>query len=438
MTLLVAAPSSGAGKTTITLGLLRALRDRGIPVRSAKQGPDYIDPRFHEAATGAPCPNLDPWAMPQDRLSALADGAGPLIIEGAMGLYDGAGGRREGSGEDLAARLGATVLLVIDAARASRSIAAIVSGMTSFCPDLRFGGLILNNVGSDRHEAMLKAALAEAGAPPVLGAVRRNPDLAHPDRHLGLVQASERTDLDSWLALVAADIAQTCDLDAILALGSQSQTASPAPRRLPPIGQRIAVARDEAFAFAYPHLLDDWHAAGAEILPFSPLQDQAAAADADAIYLPGGYPELHAGRIAANTNFMQSLRNAAKNTEIYGECGGYMTLGEGLIDTDGMRHEMAGLLKLETSFAMRRLHLGYRRIAALGGPLTGTYTAHEFHYSTEISAKGAPLFEAVDASGDALGSYGLREGHVCGSYLHVIDRDTAPQTAALDPHARQA
>lgn len=414
MSFVIAAPASGSGKTTVTLGLLRALRDHGAPHHGAKSGPDYIDPRFHEAASGLPCLNLDAWAMTPDRIRALCPD--PVVVEGAMGLFDGAPDGR-GATADLARILNLPVVLVVDAGRMSQSIAPLVLGFARFDPRVTIAGVILNNVGSPRHEAMLREALAPAGLP-VLGVVPRQAGLATPSRHLGLVQAQERGDLEAFIASAATLIARTVDLDALLALGRTAQRATAQPQRPP--AQRIAVAGDQAFAFAYPHLLQDWTAAGAEVLPFSPLADDPVP-DADLIYLPGGYPELHAGRIAANDTFLNSLKMAAETTDIYGECGGYMVLGQTLTDADGQVHRMAGLLDLDTSFASRKLHLGYRTLSAGTGPLSGRWTGHEFHYCTTLRAEGEPLFEATDALGETLPPVGLRRGRVFGSFAHVID-----------------
>lgn len=419
--LLIAAPSSGAGKTTVTLGLLRALSRRGLVIRGAKSGPDYIDPRFHAAACGAECINLDAWAMGENRLRALAAGPEALVVEGAMGLFDGAPPDGRGACADLARLLGLPVLLVVDAARMAQSVAPLVAGFARFDPEVRIGGVVLNRVGSPRHETMLRRALDAIGMP-VLGALPRAEGIAHPSRHLGLVQAEERQDLEAFLDRAADLVAAHINLDAVLALAAR---AAPRPSasgpRTPPPAQRIALARDAAFAFAYPHLLEDWRAQGAEITTFSPLADEVVPA-ADLVLLPGGYPELHAGRLAAAQNFMQSLRSASHVSNIYGECGGYMTLGETLTDADGHVHRMAGLLDLETSFERRRLHLGYRRVETGHGPFAGRWTAHEFHYATTLSAEGTPLFEAVDAEGAALPPMGLRRDRVCGSFAHLIDR----------------
>ncbi|TNC68030.1 cobyrinate a,c-diamide synthase [Rubellimicrobium roseum] len=417
--IVLAAPASGSGKTTVTLGLLRAWRRKGVAVRAAKSGPDYIDPRFHEAACGAPCVNLDAWAMGKARLRSLAAGDGPLVVEGAMGLFDGAPPEGRGSTADLARVLGLPVVLLVDAGRMAQSVGPLVAGFARHDPRLRVAGVILNRVGSERHRAMLTRAVEAVGLP-VLGALPRAVGLAHPSRHLGLVQAEERPDLEEFLDRAASFVEQYVDLDAlahVMAGGPWSEQAL----RLPPPAQRIAVARDAAFAFAYPHLLADWRAQGAEIATFSPLGDEAVP-DAGLVVLPGGYPELHAGRLAAAETFMKSLIHAAQFTNIYGECGGYMVLGEVIVDANGTAHQMTGLLGLETSFATRRLHLGYRHVEAGSGPFPGRWAAHEFHYATTLRAEGEPLFRAWDAEGVELTPMGLRRGRVAGSFAHLIDR----------------
>ncbi len=415
--LILAAPGSGNGKTTLTLGILRALHRRGIAVRGAKSGPDYIDPRFHEAACGAPCPNLDAWAMGDARLNTLATGKGLLLIEGAMGLFDGAPPAGKGATADLARRLGLPVLLVVDAAHMAQSVAALVAGFARHDKDVRIAGVILNKVGSPRHEKMLRAALAPLNLP-VLGALYRQAGLEHPSRHLGLVQAGEHADLETYLERAADAIEIALDLEALMALAEPLPLAQIA-RRMQPPGQRIAVANDAAFAFAYPHILADWRAGGACILPFSPLADEAPAAAADFIFLPGGYPELYAGKLAAARRFRAGMR--AATCAIYGECGGFMMLGDGLVDAAGRRHEMLGLLRLETSFARRKLHLGYRHLEALRGPFQGKWAAHEFHYASTIRAEGDTLFAARDAEGNDLAAMGLLSAQVSGSFAHLLE-----------------
>lgn len=427
--LILAAPSSGAGKTTVTLGLLRALARAGHPVRSAKSGPDYIDPRFHAAASGQDCVNLDAWAMSRARVQALAAGPGILLIEGAMGLFDGAPPDGRGACADLARHLGLPVILIVDAARMAQSVAPIVAGFAAHDPQVHIGGVILNRVGSPRHETMLRRALAPLGLP-VIGALPRLKGIETPSRHLGLVQAGERPDLEAFLDRAADAVAENCDLTALLDLTAPLPTA-PGAARMPPPAQTIAVARDLAFDFAYPHLLSDWRALGAEIRPFSPLADDPVP-EAGFVFLPGGYPELHAGKLAANSLFLTTLRDhAVRGTAIYGECGGYMVLGEGLIDANGTRHAMAGLLPLETSFAQRKLHLGYRQVQASAGPMTGQWAAHEFHYASTLKAGGPALFAAQDAEGTALPPMGLTNGSVCGSFAHLIDRASPAAPQAL-------
>ncbi|TNC50453.1 cobyrinate a,c-diamide synthase [Rubellimicrobium rubrum] len=423
--LIIAAPASGSGKTTVTLGLLRALKRRGVSVRAAKSGPDYIDPRFHDAACGKTCFNLDAWAMSPTRIMGLAGGEGVLVIEGAMGLFDGAPPDGRGATADLARLLRLPVVLVVDAGRMAQSIGPLVAGFARHDPLVNVAGVVLNRIGSDRHLQMLTKAVGALGLP-VFGALPRSTALAHPSRHLGLMQAGERPDLERFLDDAADLVERHMDIGALLHLAGQHSCPPVSLTRRTPPAQRIAVAHDAAFAFTYPHLLADWRIGGAEITFFSPLADEAVP-PADLIILPGGYPELHAGRLAAAEVFMASIRKASQVSDIYGECGGYMALGEVLTDAEGVAHKMAGLLPLETSFAMRRLHLGYRMVEALGGLFPGRWAAHEFHYATTTRATGYPLFRAWDAEGVALEPMGLSQGRVSGSFAHLIESqmDTA-------------
>ena len=418
--LILAAPTSGSGKTTVTLGLLRAISRRGIPVRGAKSGPDYIDPRFHEAACRAPCFTLDSRAMTPDRIKSRAAGDGLLIVEGAMGLFDGAPPDGKGATADLARILGLPVVLVVDASKMAQSIAALVKGFATHDPKIDIAGVILNRVGSARHEAMLRDALRPTNLP-VLGVLHRDDALTLPSRHLGLVQAAEQPELEAFLDRAADRVDAGLELEALQHLARP--IATPGHRRKPWGGcnRRVAIAHDAAFTFCYPHHLADWQAAGTAIEYFSPLNDDPVP-EADLVYLPGGYPELHAARLAECRIFLGSLKFASKDTDIYGECGGYMVLGETLTDASGEPHRMAGLLPLQTSFADRRLHLGYRNLKGSSGLLDGHFKGHEFHYATTLKADGQPLFQAEDAEGTALPPMGLKEGRVCGSFAHVIDR----------------
>lgn len=429
--LIVAAPRSGAGKTTVTLALLAALKRRGLAIQGAKAGPDYIDTAFHEAATGRPNVNLDSWAMPPDLLDALmhraAADAEMAVIEGVMGLFDGieAPAGHTGATADLAARFGLPVLLVVDVAGQSQSASALVRGFASHDPAVRIGGVVLNRVGSERHLALVTDAIAPLRIP-VLGALPRDPALALPERHLGLVQAAEHDDLATRLEALA-EMAERClDLDRIQALAAEPRlSASREGPALPPPGQRIALARDAAFSFIYPHVLDGWRRAGAEIAFFSPLAGEAPPEACDCCWLPGGYPELHAERLALAGGFRDGLARFAETRPVHGECGGYMVLGDGLEDASGSRHAMTGLLGHATSFAERRLHLGYREALLLAdgplGPAKARVRGHEFHYAVLVEAgNDAPLAELADGRGNALGRAGGRRGNVTGTFFHAV------------------
>lgn len=427
--LILAAPASGGGKTVVTLGLLAALHRAGHAVGAFKCGPDYIDPAFHAAVLQRPVANLDPWAMRDETfdavLAASADGADLLVGEGVMGLFDGAADGA-GSTADVARRTGLPVVLVVDARAMAQSAAALLHGFATWSPEVSVAGVIFNRVGSPRHETLLRDAAAAAGVA-CLGAVPRDERLVLPSRHLGLVQAGEHPDLAALIAAAAQTVGEAVDLSALAALARPVAVAAEPAMPLPPLGQRIAVARDAAFAFTYDTVLSGWRAGGAELSFFSPLDGQGPAADADAVYLPGGYPELCAGQLAASDNLLGGLALAARRgTVIFGECGGFMLLGEALIDAEGRRHAMAGLLPLVTSFAERRLHLGYRRIrqrmATPLGPAGMALRGHEFHYATTVSAEGESLFEVCDATGSVLPPAGLSSGPVFGSFLHLIDR----------------
>ena len=483
---IIAAPGSGSGKTTLTLALLRGLRDAGVAVASAKVGPDYIDPAYHAAASGRSCHNLDTWSMSDRTLAALiADlqrDASAVVVEGVMGLFDGAPDGR-GSAADLSRRTGWPVVLVVDASGMAASVAALVHGFVSYDPGVEVAGVIFNRTGSRRHGELLRRVMQPRGIP-VFGCVTRSESLALPDRHLGLVQAREHPDLEGFLARAAGQISREVDTEALLAAAKPARvdadpledaggvfaatapdvtaaslasvepsedagdafaatapdvTASkpasvPPPAEgygLPVLGRRIAVARDDAFAFCYPWVLDAWRRAGCGIGFFSPLDDEPPAADADAVYLPGGYPELHAARLAAAERFMAALRRCAgRGAVVYGECGGYMVLGERLIDGEGVSHRMAGLLPVRTSFESPRLSLGYREVALAGDGVLGRegarFRGHEFHFASVVAQSPAktpgPLFRSFDAESKPLGDAGLQVGSVMGSFVHLMDR----------------
>jgi cobyrinic acid a,c-diamide synthase len=446
--ILVAAPRSGAGKTTVTLALIAAFRRRGLTVRAAKCGPDYIDPAFHTAASGAPCLNLDSWAMPPALLDGVAyeaaAGADLLILESAMGLFDGAAGTAigEGSAAELAILLRLPVLLVLDVSGQAQSAAATVLGFTSFDPRLRIAGVILNRVGSARHRALVERPLATLGIP-VVGAIPRDAAIHLPERHLGLVQALEHDDLELRLRRLADLAERHCDLGLIRNLAMPLAAKVRAAAALPPPGQRIALAQDESFAFIYPHLLEGWRRAGAEIVRFSPLADEPPPDACDCCWLPGGYPELHAATLANAHLFKRGLAQFAAARPVHGECGGFMVLGEAIIDGDGERHAMTGLLGQVTSFAARRLHLGYRQARLLHdcplGRAGAALRGHEFHYAAPIApGPDEALCDLADGEGKALGPAGGRRGNVTGSFFHVIADERARAAARSETLAALA
>lgn len=430
-----AAPASGSGKTLVTAGLLRHLRGHGINVVAAKVGPDFIDPTYHAMASGKPCLNLDVWAMRSATLAGLVaelEAASDLILcEGVMGLFDGTGADGEtGSTAELARLIGWPIVLVVDAHGQAASVAALLRGFATHEPAAPIVGVIFNRVAGARHGAALEGAVARH-LPDLarLGALPSDPALILPSRHLGLVPADEAADAERVIDRAATLIGANLDLARLSGLAQSSglDGAATTPT-IPPLGRRIAVARDDAFRFAYPALIEGWRREGAEVGFFSPLANQPPDAAADAVYLPGGYPELWAGRLAAAEVFAAGLhRAAADGKPVYGECGGYMVLGEYLIDAEGRRQRMAGLLPLATSFADRRLHLGYRCATLLAsGPLGAPgshFRGHEFHYATVAYHGGAePLLSVTDAAGRDLGACGLRRGSVFGSFIHLVDR----------------
>jgi len=354
-----------------------------------------------------------------------------LFIEGAMGLFDGVPGNHEASGavSDLAARYGLPVILVLDVSAQAQTAAAVLRGMATHDPRVKIAGVVLNRVASDRHRDLVFGAMRGMGIP-ILGSIPRDSALALPARHLGLVQAGEHADLGALLDRIADTVEGHVDLDGVLALARPLDVyAACGTLPLAPPGNRIALASDAAFTFMYPHLLSAWRKAGAKVTTFSPLADEPPPDFCDCCWLPGGYPELHARRLAEARKFREGLRRFARTRPVHGECGGYMVLGESLQDADGVRHTMAGLLSHSTSFASRHLHLGYRQARLLTdcpiGPRGTVLRGHEFHYST-LSTRGddAYLAEITDAQGRRIGPAGGWRGNVTGTFFHAIASET--------------
>ena len=429
--LLISAPASGTGKTTVMLGLLRALTERGLKVQPFKSGPDYIDPAFHKVAAGRDSFNLDTWAMNSNQISTIlneSEGADICVCEGSMGLYDGVatcGQVGFGSSAEIASNMGWPVVLVIDVGGQAQSSAATALGFQAYDRELPFAGVILNRVASARHERLIRLGMERAGLH-VLGALPRRGDLTLPERHLGLIQAGEQANLEHAIVQYAAFLSEYVNLDEIMT-AAHSRGTKLSHDVIPPPAQRIALANDVAFSFTYPHLVKAWRMKGAEIRPFSPLADEPPHIDADLVWLPGGYPELHAGTLASAKTFLAGIRQHADSKLIHGECGGYMALGSALIDKNGVRHQMAGLLGLVTSYEQRKFHLGYRRSVLrypMLGFLSGTaLRGHEFHYSTILEQPDAPLAHVTDADGHVVAETGSYHGRVTGTFFHLIAKE---------------
>lgn len=438
--LIIAAPASGSGKTLFTLSLLRLLKNAGTNVRSAKSGPDYIDPQFHTLASGGSCINLDSWAMRPSTLSQhvlkLSADADFVICEGVMGLFDGADvtdPKADGSTASLARVTGWPVVLVVDAAKQAASVAALIRGFVTHTKDVNVSAVVFNRVGSPSHEALLRKACAtHLPDVSILGALPRNEALTLPERHLGLVQAGELDNIDHFLDKAALWLEDHLDIQHLLNRAQQTRLKDDGtrPAQIAPLGSRIAVAQDQAFAFCYPALLDGWREQGAEILPFSPLAGEGPDRGCDSVYLPGGYPELHAAQLATN-GFLPALQKVASSgTALYGECGGFMVLGQGLTDRDGIRHAMAGLLPVETSFQKPRMHLGYRQLELRTDTPFGSrghkFRGHEFHYASVIETHSDQnLFSVKNAAGQDMGTLGFAHQKVFGSFMHLIDQADA-------------
>ncbi|GLR65359.1 hydrogenobyrinate a,c-diamide synthase [Acidocella aquatica] len=427
---IIGAPRSGSGKTTLTLSLLAAARRRRLRVRAAKSGPDYIDPAFHAAATGVPSFNLDSWAMDRTQLFTVAgyavESAECLVIESSMGLFDGVAGPegRSGAGADLAAGLGLPVVLILDVSGHSQSAAAVARGFAGHAPGVHIAGVVLNRVASERHRQGVADAMLRVGIP-ILGAIPRDVAIVLPERHLGLVQALEHPDLPAHLERLADLAENALDVPGIFALATPLPSGGAGDALLRPPGQRVAMARDAAFSFIYAHVLEGWWRAGSEIVFFSPLADEPPPEDCDSCWLPGGYPELHAGQLAAAQKFKAGLAAFAQTRPVHGECGGYMALGTSLQSADGVWHAMAGLLSHETSFATRRMNLGYRQAETLAdsalGPEGTRLRGHEFHYAAMVApGTDAPLAQLRDGTGQVLGATGGVRGQVSGAFFHAI------------------
>jgi len=428
---MIAGLAGDSGKTLISLGLVRALRDRGLAVAAFKKGPDYIDAAWLGVAAGRPGRNLDTFLMTPAALGqalAPAQAADLMVVEGNRGLFDGMDAEGTHSSAALAARLGSPVVLVVDATKATRTVAALVLGCRVFDPAVDLAGVVLNRVGTGRQEALIRRAVEEAAGVDVVGALPRLDESAglFPGRHLGLVTAAERPERDEAVRRAAQAVAQHVDVERILAIARRARHVDfprqAWPRSGPPV--RVAVLRDEAFSFYYPENLEALEAAGVELVFASPLHD-AALPEVDGVVVGGGFPEVHAERLAGNRTFLSSLgRAAALGVPIYAECGGLMLLARTLT-VAGRTFEMAGVLDLHVEQGQRPSGHGYvegrvdgeNPFLPVGTPLRG----HEFHYSAVCGGSDAPRTVVALERGTGLG--GRRDavvrGSVWASYLHL-------------------
>lgn len=429
--MVIAGVASGVGKTTTTVGLCRALRARGLRVAVFKCGPDYLDPTYHARAAGAVCHNLDGWLMGREAVLATftraAAGADVALIEGVMGLFDGASPTgEEGSTAEIAKWLAAPVVLVADAGGMARSFAALAAGFASFDPDLRLAGLVANQVGSRGHLDLLRRALPASG-PALLGGLPRQPAHSFPERHLGLTTASEgavpEAQLDAW----GAAVAEWVNLDGVLALARTAPALpapAPAPPRLAP-RCRIGVARDQAFHFYYEDNLARLEALGAALVPFSPVADARLPEGIEGLYFGGGYPELHAEALAANRALRADITAFARSGRpVYGECGGLMYLCHAIRTRDGSRHEMLGLLPGEAVMSDKLEALGYVEGELDAATILGApglrFRGHQFRYSRlEGAEPAATSYRLRKRRGGEAFVEGYRAGSVLGSYVHV-------------------
>lgn len=470
--IVLAGTHSGVGKTTLATGIMAALTRKGLPIQAYKVGPDYIDPSYHALATGRPSRNLDRWLLGEQLLPTFGKSSEGrwAVIEGVMGLFDGMSGTRGyGSSADVAKLLKAPVILVVDAVNMSRSVAALVQGFCTFDPELQVAGVILNRVKSTAQEVLLREALAEIEVP-ILGALPREEAIRLPERHLGLVPSQEKSFREDFWEELNRVISSYIDLeriqDIMLCLAKQEEIGIDTenerveiPRNVYGVrsetgnqenelrgrgelesGQRVAklnkgprlrlgVAWDEGFSFYYQDALDLAERMGFSIVPFSPLLDSTLPEGLDALYIGGGFPELHLERLSQNQSFLESLRafsNAGKT--IYAECGGYMYLGKTITDFEGRTYPMAGLIPVEAEMTTRLQGMGYRKgvfqrdnfLGLAGSVVQG----HEFHYSqvrfraTGTKTADSPAFELF--KGDhSIGMDGYVKDHIVASYLHL-------------------
>lgn len=433
--IIIAAPVSGSGKTTITIGLMACLRRRGLQVAPFKVGPDFIDPGYHQLVTGQPSLNLDGWICSprtvQEVFANHSAGADIAVIEGVMGLFDGFGGSSdEGSTAQVARLTGSTVFLVVDAKGFARSIAAVIKGFIEFDPEVRFGGIILNNVSSENHARILREAV-ESALPSirVVGTIMRDSRLHIPSRHLGLMTAEENELTAQFLDHLVGVIRSSIDLGLLWAIaGAGAPLELPQKKESSLSDVRIAVARDRAFCFVYETNLQLFRDCGAELIEFSPLVDASLPEGMSGIYLPGGYPEAYADELSANSSMKGAIRGAIEaGMPVYAECGGFIYLTSGVAvkgESGDFLKEFVGIFPVTTTMLAKRKALGYREITLRNDSILGKQGAvargHEFHYSEteEMPAEIERLYQVSKGESD-LGTEGYRYKNCLASYIHL-------------------
>ncbi len=430
--IVIAGVRSGVGKTTVATGIMAALTRRGYRVQPFKAGPDYIDPSYHAPACGVPSRNLDTWLLPHPTVLELYQRASARchisVVEGVMGVFDGhASLSEEGSTAELAKLLAAPVILVADARKVARSVAAEVLGYQQFDPGLRIAGVILNGVRGARHLEFCRPQIEATTGLPVLGYLPQRDELVQPERHLGLIPAVEGTVARQWYDLLVAQVEETFDLDRIVELAAASKTP-PAPMQVYPEAPqpkraRIAIAKDKAFSFYYQDSLDLLEAWGAELAPFSPMEDAELPTGAGGIYIGGGFPEMFAAELAGNAPMHAAIQAAVgRGVPVYAECGGLMYLGRSLSGLDGVRFPMVGAIPAVSAMSGRRQILGYREVESrTDSPLMRRgqrVRAHELHWST-LEQPPDPehsVYRVVDQDNRA---DGFQVGSVWASYVHI-------------------
>ncbi|HEX77825.1 MAG TPA: cobyrinate a,c-diamide synthase [Dehalococcoidia bacterium] len=439
--IVIAGTTSGVGKTTVAIGLMGALVGRGLRVQPFKAGPDYIDPTYHTWVTGEPSRNLDTWLLPPSAVTELfvraMRGKDMAVVEGVMGLYDGRSSlSEEGSTAELAKLLGAPAVLVVDSQKAARSLAAVVAGYRTFDPALRLGGVILNGIGSHDHFRLCREAIEGYAGIPVLGYIPRRHDLSLPERHLGLIPTVEGQAEEGFLRRLVAQCEATVDIPRILSLSERAKPPSADPSLFPakrkPPSVKIGLARDKAFSFYYQDSLDLMEAWGAELVPFSPLEDSALPQGISGLYIGGGFPELYADRLAANEPMRRAIKTAAdQGMPVYAECGGLMYLGRCIRDLQGREYPMVGAIPVSSHVDSPRLSLGYRTVQALrDGPILRRgqrVRGHEFHWSVlESGAEAANAYRILEQGGR---HEGFHIKKLLASYIHLHMGSFPPMAA---------